>query len=626
MSVPNRSRSSDNRQQILGRLIARIDRLHAHATVLSNRFSRWRMAIFIVGLVSGVTAYKLAWYHTGNTIAALFIFIFFTVAWYHNRLENRMHRLRVYRKLKSAHLARVQLNWKEIPATVSPPVLSHPYATDLDLVGPHSLFTLVNTCLSSGGRERLAAWLLDQDVRPPTMEAWQSRQVLVKELAPLRLFRDRLALEAAVVSEGEINGTRVLSILQAPAGFAGLLPVLIVQSLLAACTISLAVGAALNLMPAYWTLSFTVYVIIYLLTSGRPASAFTRALSIHGELATLGTIFRYLERRRFSRMPNLSRLCTPVFQGTSRPDLYTRRFARLAHALSVRAHPLVHLALNALVPWDLWCARRLEQLQRLVLPQIPRWLDTLAELDAAAALGNFADLHPAYSWPAVATPGDNGQGASLVAKGLGHPLLPPAQRVTNDLEMYGLGRILLITGSNMSGKSTFLRTVGINACLAQAGAPVCADVFEASWVRLYCCIRVDDSLEAGLSYFYAEVKRLKRVLDATAEQSAAPALFLIDEIFKGTNNRERIIGSRAFIRTLAGNNGFGLVTTHDLELADMESDIPSLTNVHFQESVAAKALTFDYKLRPGPCPTTNALRIMALEGLPVSESGTSDSG
>jgi DNA mismatch repair ATPase MutS len=201
-------------------------------------------------------------------------------------------------------------------------------------------------------------------------------------------------------------------------------------------------------------------------------------------------------------------------------------------------------------------------------------------------------------------------------------LIPARSCITNDLHLEGCGAIRLITGSNMSGKSTFLRSVGINLCLAQAGAPVCASRFEWAWSRLACCIRVDDSLEAGLSFFYAEVKRLKAILDATRDHTAPPVLFLIDEIFKGTNNRERLIGSRAYVTTLAKGNGLGLVSTHDLELTELEKDIPSLTNAHFQETVAQGALSFDYKIRPGPCPTTNALRIMQLEGLPVDEQGT----
>ncbi len=617
---PNHQQQGQHRRErtlerLLGRLVRRLER----AAQTSNRFSRWRLAIFLAGLGSSITAYRLEWYHVGNGTLALFALIFLIVAWYHSRLEDRMHRIRVWRLIKSGHLARLRLNWEEIPKSAGPSVSGHPYAMDLDLIGNYSLFTLLNTTLSSNGRARLAGWLLDQNDHPPAASTWLARQALVKELTNLSLLRDRLALEAKVIGEGEIDGQRILSILQAPAGFSGLLPVLVVQSLLATCTISLALAAAVGVLPAVWTLSFAVYVIVYLLTSGRAATAFTRALSIHRGLEKLGAIFRYLRHRSFTSTPRLGELCRPLVQSPHQPEVYIRRFARVSHALSIRAHPLVHLALNALIPWDLWYAYRLECLQRAVLPEVPTWLDTLAELEAAAALGNFAYLNPAYGWPELAPHDRNGQSASVQATQLGHPLIPTTQRVNNDLDLRGLGRILLVTGSNMSGKSTFLRTIGINACLAQAGAPVCAEAFQAGWVRLYCCIRVDDSLEAGLSYFYAEVKRLKRVLDAAHVDSAPPVLFLIDEIFKGTNNRERIIGSRAFIKALAGMNGFGLVTTHDLELADMEQEIPSVANVHFQERVAAKTLTFDYQLRPGPCPTTNALRIMALEGLPVPE-------
>ena len=173
----------------------------------------------------------------------------------------------------------------------------------------------------------------------------------------------------------------------------------------------------------------------------------------------------------------------------------------------------------------------------------------------------------------------------------------------------------LVTGSNMTGKTTFLRTVGVNLVLAYAGAPVCAESFRCSQMKLWTSMRTVDSLEQGVSSFYAELLRIKRIVEAA--RSERRILCLLDEVFKGTNNRERLIGGRALIATLAGGNGFGLVTTHDLELAELERQLPNVTNVHFQETVAEGALHFDYQLRPGPCPTTNALRIMALEGLPV---------
>ncbi|MBA2251649.1 MAG: hypothetical protein H0W13_02915 [Nitrospirales bacterium] len=595
------------------------------ATQISARFTRWRLAIFLVGAAASVTLFQQQWYQFGNMALAGFLLLFIIVARYHSKLEDRIQRLRAWRRIKATHLARLRLDWTGIPARATPALEQHPYAVDLDLVGPHSLLVLLDTTNSSNGRERLGEWLLTQ---PTDAMHWDNRQTLIKELARLPLFRDRLALEASLLGEAELNGDRVYSALAPPVGFPRLIPLLLIQAMLAGITLSLTFASAVTGFREYWILSFTGYAAIYLLTSGQVEPVFGRALSLHGQLEKLGGLFRYLERRSYAATPALGRLCAAVVAGVARPSIAIRRLARVSHALSVRAHPLVHLALNGIVPWDLFFTWRLERIRGHVLKDVSVWLETLAELEASNALAAFAFLHPEYHWPVplTAEPSTNGgRTAVLTATALGHPLIPSARRVTNDLEMRGLGRVLLVTGSNMSGKSTFLRTVGINACLAQAGAPVCARSFEWTWARMACCIRVDDSLEAGLSFFYAEVKRLKRLLDAAEDRAAPPVLFLIDEIFKGTNNRERLIGSRAYIQALTTSHGLGLVTTHDLELAEMECTFPTLTNAHFQETVQANQLKFDYLLRPGPCPTTNALRIMALEGLPVTDLMPNDS-
>ena len=613
-----------DRLQSLHRTIRRLDRFLARAKQASDRFTRWRLAIFLCGAAVTVTLFHQAWYHAGNVSLALFLLIFFAVARYHTRLEEKTHRLNVWRRIKTAHVARLRLDWSGVPVPDMPAAENHPYAADLDLIGPHSLFHLLNTCRSSNGRERLTDWILRQ---PPDAAAWSSRRALVQELAGLPLFRDRLALEAALVGESELDGLRIHAALQSPAGFPGLRPILAIEAILALATPVLLLASDLTGLPEYWALTLTAYAAIYLLTTSKTGPVFTRALSLHDELNKLGAVFRFLERRSYGPTPRLERLCAPLLGHRHTPSRYIRRLARVAHALSIRAHPLVHVALNLLMPWDLLFTYRLERLRHRVVAHVPQWLEMLAEIEAAASLATFAYLHPAYAWPAPLPASQDRDGsespARLTATALGHPLIPSAHRVTNDLDLRERGRILLVTGSNMSGKSTFLRTIGINTCLAQAGGPVCATAFDWSWVRMACCIRVDDSLEAGLSFFYAEVKRLKRLLDAAQSHDAPPVLFLIDEIFKGTNNRERLIGSRAYIEALATSNGFGLVTTHDLELAEMDRTIPRLANAHFQESVHGSQLRFDYKLRPGPCPTTNALRIMALEGLPVAPPGKS---
>ncbi len=602
-----------DRTRGLTRLLRRSDRLLAAGRETSARFSRWRLAIFLVGAAGTITLYKAAAFHAGNASLFLFLMLFGTVARYHSRLESRMQRLQRWQTIKREHLARLALDWSTLPTRSHHAPSDHPYANDLDLVGPASLLRLLDTTVSTMGRERLTDWLLQQ---PPPRAAWETRTRLIKELVPLPIVRDRLSLAARLLQPSEVDGAPIQQALSHAVGPAHLDRLLLVEGTLALLTGGLAGATLAGLLPSYWVFSLALYVFLYMWFLGDTEHLFNRAMTMRDELAALVALFDRVERRPCRHAPALHEATAP-FHGTRRPSALLRGLARICSALSIRAHPLVHMVINAAIPWDLWFIRRLEQARHAIATELPLWLDRLAQIEAAAALANFAYLHPHYAWPLPVESSGNGRPIGIEATGLGHPLLGRTARITNDFSNPGTGHLVLITGSNMSGKSTFLRTVGINVCLAQAGAPVCAESLRWSWTRVRCCIRVTDSLDAGLSYFYAEVKRLRLLLEAGRHRAEVPALFLIDEIFKGTNNRERLLGSRTYIEALAETNGFGLISTHDLELADLERTIPRLTNAHFRETVAAGSLHFDYRLRPGPCTTTNALRIMAMEGLPI---------
>ncbi len=597
-------------------IIRRADRLIAHGTKTSATFTRWRLALFLIGLMCTVTLYKLNWYNSGNLSLALFLAIFVAVAAYHNKVETQIHRLRQWKHIKQTHLARIALDWANIPTRSAVGPSSHPYAVDLDLFGPHSLTHLLDTTISDQGRERLHSWLLNQ---PPSPTQWHSRHALVRELTSHSLLRDRLTLDAKLTGDQEINGKRLAAVIEHRLGLPHLNTILVVQALLASTTIGLGLATLFDLLPGYWMFSFAAYVAIYFMTD-QGEELLEHAVGLHHETERLATVLGSIERYAARRETTLASTWATLI-GTVSPTRQLQQAARTLHAISIKAHPLVHLTMNAIGPWDLWFLRRLIHIQDQIQQALPQWLDALAEVEAASALATFAYLHHDYIWPTPLTVADGQQSVppTLRAHRLAHPLLPPGTRIANDVQLTELGSIYLITGSNMSGKSTFLRTIGINLCLAQAGAPVCAQSFEWTWSRLACCIRVGDSLDAGLSFFYAEVKRLKTILEATEERTVAPVLFLIDEIFKGTNNRERLIGSQAYITALSKGQGFDLVSTHDLELENREQVFPRLRNAHFQETVSDGALTFDYQLRPGPCPTTNALRIMELEGLPISQ-------
>jgi hypothetical protein len=614
-----KSSRTDQRQYALTRLLRRGDRLTAQGNTASQRFSRWRLGIFLMGAVSCVALYQHAWFHSGNIILLVFLVIFLTTTWFHQQLKSRLRRLDLWRTIKKDLLARLQLDWPNIRGSTHEAPPHHPYALDLDLTGPHSLLTLLDTTFSSNGHTRLQSWVFQANDPEPDGLPWNTRQSLIKELTPLSRMRDRCLLATRLISPNPLDGTRILSLLQEPIAIPNLGLMIITASSLCALTIILGLGTLFAGASNFWVLSLIIYVALYFSLSGSVAPLFGRVLALQVELEKLVTVIVTLERSTFSNQPTLRQQCKEPLTNANRPTACLKQLGRICQGLSVKAHPLVHLGLNAVIPWDLIFVGKLDRLITKLQHTLPQWLEIIGLLDAASALARFAYVNPDYQWPRLEATHDPEGLPGITAHGLGHPLISRSQRITNDLTLRGEGHMMLVTGSNMSGKSTFLRTVGINVCLAQAGAPVCATTFSWSWLRLYCCIRVTDALDEGLSYFYAEVKRLKLILDAVHLSTSQRVLFLIDEIYRGTNNRERLAGSEAYVQALQQSRGLGMISTHDLELTRLADSNGHIRNVHFQESVEDGTLHFDYLLRPGPCPTTNALRIMAQEGLPVPE-------
>jgi hypothetical protein len=593
------------------RTLTRLEALRRRAAAASARFTRWRIAIFLAG-AGAVTAAAFADPKHGGWIPlVVFGAAFIAVAYAHGRLKTTMRRLDAWIALKRTHLARVRLDWSAIPTAEHPAPEHHPYAMDLDVTGAHSLLRWLDTTVSTTGRLELRRWILT-----PDPEGFEARRALIREMERLSLFRDRFALEAVLASSGTLDGERVVAAINkgTPPRLRGFFAV---ETALAALTATLLTATFLNGIPGYWVLSLIAYGAIFWLATPHIAAAFSQAVDMEADLAPYARVFAVLERRASRGRPALRQALAPFTSGDERPSIATRRLAGLVAALNLRGNPLVHVVVNLALPWDLFFAERYRALHADIAERLPMWIASLGRLEAAAALAHYANTHPGSTYPEIRGPGDPAAEVALDAVSVGHPLIPPDTRVTNTFALKGLGALSIVTGSNMSGKSTFLRTLGVNLCLAQAGAPVCAERWTSPWMRLFCCIRIDDSLDEGISYFYAEVKRLKRLLDAAEERGEPPVFFLIDEIFRGTNNRERLIGSRHYVRALGQANAIGLVSTHDLELVKLADENTRITTHHFRETVDEHGLVFDYRLRPGPCPTTNALKIMAREGLPV---------
>jgi ABC-type multidrug transport system fused ATPase/permease subunit len=611
--------TKQERLQALENQIARLHRRLAYLNRRSNAYSWIRLAIFLSGLAISILVFLLfkGWWFLISGVSC--IALYSSAAHFHRQIERSITRHTIWSQIKSTQIARIRLDWDRLPPVPSGAPAGHPFALDLDITGEHSLHRLINTAVSHGGRQRLRDWLLQTT---PEIEQIQNRQALVRELAPLTRFRDRLSMKSLLAASHfneHLEGARLQAWLdqQPAASPAALYTTLVVSLVLSISTITLLLLNLMALLPAqYWIIALILAVCwLYARRKGR-GDLFEDAYFIRDAFAQLGGVFAYLENYPYGAHEHVKSLCAPYSSSHGQqPSLLLHKLSRLAAAASLEKNQLVWLVVNIIAPWDTYCALRLQHYKALIAAHLPGWLDTWFEIEAINSLASFAYLNPAYTFPGVVKQ----RAALFCAGGMGHPLLSAEQKVVNDFAMHEAGEIVLITGSNMSGKSTFLRTLGVNLCLTFAGGPVNAASLRTSLFRIFTCIKVSDSVTDGYSYFYAEVQRLKALLEELGHPGALPIFYLIDEIFKGTNNRERLIGSRAYIHALVGKNCMGAISTHDLELVKLADTQPAIANYHFKEEVVDGHMVFDYILRPGPCPTTNALKIMRMEGLPVEE-------
>jgi hypothetical protein len=605
----------------LEKQIAKLRRRTEVLNQISRKYWNARRVIFVSGVLLALAFCNFAGTRPAWYFAGMLVIVFGIVTYFHAKVRDSLTRNSLMIEIKQVQMARIRLHWDKLPPAdeTAHPIAGHPFETDLDITGERSLHRLLDCAVTKEGSERLKSWLLN--VRPDH-HLIERRQALVQELKGHSLFRDKLQLLSAVarVSTGppragtsHLWNSKILADwIERTEHKKSLLPTVLFLWALSTLNIAFILLDLFDVIPKIWLIVFLTYIGAMFLMQSRIATAWDDLHELEKTLTYFKVVFRYLESRKYNHTPGLAEICAPFVAQNKQPSTEMRRLGRLAGALGLRTNVILWFIAHLFVPWDFIFTHRLELVKNEIAHQLPRWLHAWYELEALNSFANFAYLNPHYVFPELSTDANR-----LIAKNLGHPLLKPEIRVCNNFELDHDQRIVILTGSNMAGKSTFLRTIGVNLCLAYAGAPVNADRLQASLFRLFTCIKVSDSVQDGLSYFYAEVKRLQALLAATRVDDDLPVLFLIDEIFRGTNSRERLIGSRSYIRTLAEGNSVGLVATHDLELIKLADEINGVANLHFREDVSDGRMVFDYRLRPGPCPTTNALTIMRLEGLPV---------
>ncbi len=491
---------------------------------------------------------------------------------------------------------------------------AHLYAGDLDVFGRGSLFELLCTARTRAGEDTLAAWLR----APASRGDVRARQDAVRDLQPRLDLREDLALLATEVRDRVHAGSL--------SAWATAEPVL--RSRLVPRAAALLAGATVLSLGLWWAgLAAPVVAVACLaaeLAFALPLRARVRRVigavdAASAELGVLAHILTRLEHERFSS-PRLVELGALLASDGVPPSRRIAQLCRRIDLLDARRNQLF-LPFSCLLLWGTQFACAIESWRAAAGPSVPRWLAVVGEFEALSALAGYAWENPEDPFPEVV---DGAGGPRFEADALGHPLIPRESCVRNDVRLGGEHpQALVVSGSNMSGKSTLLRTVGVNTVMALAGAPVRAGRLRLTPLSVGATLRIQDSLQTGTSRFYAEITRLRAIVDLTGGQP--PLLFLLDEMLNGTNSRDRRTGAEALLGWLVGHGAIGLVTTHDLALSQIADALaPRAANVHFEDQLEEGRIRFDYVCRPGIMTRSNALELMRAVGLDVGPASGAD--
>lgn len=509
-------------------------------------------------------------------------------------------------------LARLALDWNAAP---EPPLAGvdrrHPYAFDLDIVGRASLAHRIGTVSIQEGWTTLYRWLLEDQV----LDDIHRRQQAVQELsAKIELRQDVEA--AGRASAGTIPDPTALLNWAEDQPRLKARPWIRVLAMVSPVTLVILAGLQFASILAYpfWLIPLTVNVAIFLIAGAEVSDIVARVAPMHKAIGGFRDVFSAIAENDCDA-PALREIRDLLGSGPDGATTQVSRLTRVSSTALPRGSILYYPAQMFLL-WDIQVLRQLERWQQASGTRVRQWLVATGEWDALAALSVLAHDNPSWNFASI----DSGL-QKIIARELGHPLIEWRQMVRNDVEVGPAGTFLFVTGSNMSGKSTLLRAVGINAVLAMAGGPSCARSLTMPAVEVRCCMRVDDSVVAGVSFFMAELQRLKSVLDAALVASDRPVLYLLDEIMQGTNTLERQIASRIVLTQLTGTKAIGAISSHDLGLlTDSTLDDRSVKS-HFAEQFRngrdGPEMTFDFKLQPGIATSSNALKLMAILGFDV---------
>ncbi|SHI28213.1 MutS domain V [Desulfosporosinus lacus DSM 15449] len=571
-----------------------------------NQLSNVRLITFLAGCGLASFFYmthKTSW-SLGSAILTAVSFV--TLVIWHQNLKTRKNYIQILYENYDQSLKRLTGEWKSFldkGEDFKDP--SHPFSEDLDLFGTNSLFQWITTAKTFRGREKLKECLT---VAPLEVETILERQEAIKELSGNLNWRQRFLAEARM-AKNPLNSPKAIIEWAKNVDSSYLrMGVLILARALPIMTVSFLLLYFITAKVSFWyPLTGIIIQSIILFVGKQRGKALNAVYSYKENIRVYEKMLERFEKRSF-KSDCLQALKKDLYDRDNKPAFeQIRKLSGLADLIANRNNA-VFLIINILTLWDIQCMIALESWKEKSGRSLGRWVETIAELEALSSLATIHFDHPEWGFPKITSE------EGITAVRIGHPLLSGS--ICNDISIQKRSGILLITGSNMSGKSTLLRTVGINLVLAYAGAPVCAQTFSCSVLQLYTCMRVSDNLGENISSFYAELLRIKQIVSAS--KASSNIFFLLDEIFKGTNSQDRHAGAKVLIQQLSKAGAMGMVSTHDLELGDMERESDRrIRNYHFREYYKNDEIHFDYKLRPGISTTRNAMYLIKMAGIDV---------
>ncbi|MFC0904660.1 DNA mismatch repair protein [Clostridium sp. MT-14] len=594
--------------------------------------SNLRLIIFITGFIALIEMYILRESFIFNFTVLIMLSLLFYLAYLQTNMKTKIMHSAALVKVNQASIKRLNGKWRNFEDIGGDFIdKNHNYSYDLDIFGKGSLFQLINTAHTCIGRQKLKKLLTE---KPQDKQNIYDRQSTVVELAHKIYFRQQFEAEGKMIPNNKQNSKELFSWLKEGKDYILKKQLIwalrILSTVTAATTLTLMVKIVYFILAALFDVYKTVPKIFYLVPSYVPVSLILVQCIIlkinrkdriknliiaekyNSDIKMYKNMIGLIEKHEF-KSKYIVNLCKKLYSndGTSAYG-QIEAFSKICGSIANRRN-ILYSILNPILMIEYYWNISVEKWKIKSGNNFHEWIDVIGELEALCSIAVIKYDNPHWCMPGIAA------GSSIItAKNMGHPLLEEKNRICNDLKIGESYSVMLVTGSNMSGKSTFLRTVGINIVLAYAGAPVCAEEFFCTIMDLYSCMRVNDNLGQNISSFYAEILRIKNIVEAS--KKGKRILFLLDEIFKGTNSRDRHTGATILVKQLSKIGNLGFISTHDLELGEMADYRKSkIRNYHFSEYYRNNKIYFDYKLKEGISDTRNAVYLMKLAGIEIEK-------